>query len=76
MTKAVRLNASIYGPRYEGGRVVRYLLQLSERWHCNIWFIDRMKYASLKANLGGVGAFESIPFFFFLHLSGGGSQHD
>ena len=26
-----------------GGRVVRSLLQLSERWPCHIWHVDRMK---------------------------------
>ena len=28
-----------------------------------------MKFASLEAYLGGVGAFKSIPFFFYLSLS-------
>ena len=36
-----------------GSRVVRSLLQLSERWPCHIWLIDRMKFASLEANSGG-----------------------
>ena len=35
-----------------GGRVVRFLLQLSERWPCHIWLVGRMKFASLEANLG------------------------
>ena len=36
-----------------GGRVVHFLLQLSERWPCNILFVGRMKFASLvKFGLG------------------------
>ena len=31
---------------------MRYLLQLSERWSCHIWNVDRMKFASLEANKG------------------------
>ena len=38
-----------------GGRVVRSLLQLSERWPYHIWHVDRMKFALLDANLGGDG---------------------
>ena len=41
----------------EGGRVVYVLLQLSERWPCHIWPVDRSRFASLEANLAGVGAF-------------------
>ena len=50
-----------------GGRQVHSLLQLSERRPCHIWTVDRMKFASLDANLVG-----PIPFFFSLSLSLGG----
>ena len=33
--------------------MVRSLLQLSGRCHRHIWLVDRMKFASLEANLGG-----------------------
>ena len=36
-----------------GGRVVRSLLQLSERWPYHFLYVGRMKFASLEANLGG-----------------------
>ena len=35
------------------GRVVHSLLKFLERWPCNMWLIDRMKFASLEENLGG-----------------------
>ena len=43
----------------EGGRVVRSLQQLSERWPCHIWLVGRMKFASLDVRpiWVGVGAF-------------------
>ena len=55
--------------------MVRCLLQLSERWHCHIWLIGRMKYTSFEANVGGVGAFESIPCFSFSLCGGGGGPN-
>ena len=41
-----------------GVRVVRSLLQLSERWPCHIMFVAcrRMKFATLEVNLSGVEA--------------------
>ena len=33
--------------------MVPSLLQLSERWPCQILFVDRMKNASFETNLGG-----------------------
>ena len=36
-----------------GSKVVRFLLQLSERWTGHIWLVVRMKFPSLEANLGG-----------------------
>ena len=35
-----------------GGRVVRSLLQLSERWRSNNWLVGRMKFALLETNSG------------------------
>ena len=32
------------------GKVVRSLLQLSERWPCHICLVGRMKFVSLEAN--------------------------
>ena len=37
------------------GKVVRSLLQLLERWQCNIWLVDKMKFGSLEATFGGEG---------------------
>ena len=54
-----------------GVMVVCSLLPLSERLPCHIWLVvaDRMKFASLEANLGGwVGPFSRI--LFSLPLSG------
>ena len=34
------------------GRVVRSLLQLSERWPCHIWPVGRMKFALLDIWVG------------------------
>ena len=42
--------------------MVHSLLQLSERWLCHIWFVGRMKFASLETNLDG--AFKSSIAFF------------
>ena len=56
-----------------GGRLVRSLLQLSERWPCHIWLVGRMKFALLGANLGGSRYF-SLSHSSFLSpcLEGGG----
>ena len=43
------------------------------RWPCHIWLFDRKKFTSLETNLG-VGAFEYVPFFFSLFLSGKSSD--
>ena len=37
-----------------GGRVMRSLLQLSERWPCYVLFVGWMKFASLESNLGKI----------------------
>ena len=34
-----------------GGKEVRSLLQLSERWPCHIWLVGRIKFASLEVNV-------------------------
>ena len=52
-------------PVYVCGRVVPSLLQLSERWLCHIWFVDRMKFASLEANLCWWGL---LVYSFFLSI--------
>ena len=54
-----------------GGRVVHSLLQLSERWPCYVWLVDRMKFASLEAKLDG-GSRPFSTFFFSISLSLGG----
>ena len=54
--------------------MVRSLLQLSEIWPFHIWLFVWMEFASLEANLGGVGALLSISFFFSLPLSGRSSD--
>ena len=46
----------------QSDRMVLCLIQLSERWHCHIWLVGRMKLDSR----------ESIQCFFSLSLSLGG----
>ena len=56
---------------FVGGRVVHSLLQLSERWSCHIWLVDRMKLASLESNLGGSRGLLIYPILLFsLPVSG------
>ena len=47
---AVGIRGILSGPDELGCRVVRSLLQLSERWPCLIWLVGRMKFTSLEAN--------------------------
>ena len=47
-----------------GGRMVRSPLQLSDRWAYHIWRVDRMRFASIEANLnGGVGCLGALSLF-------------
>ena len=49
---------------------VRMLLQLLERWPCHVWLFDRVKSASLEANLGqGWGLLVYSIILFSLSLS-------
>ena len=51
--------------------MVRSLLQLLDRWPCHILLIDRLKFASLKANLvGSWGLLVYSILLFYLPLSG------
>ena len=44
--------------------MVRSLMQLSDRWAYHIWRVDRMRFASLEANLnGGVGCLGALSLF-------------
>ena len=54
---------------YLGSRVVRPLLQLSERWPCHIWLVEEVKFASHEANVGW-GLLFYLVFLFSLPLSG------
>ena len=55
-----------------GDRVVRALLQLSERWSCHIWLVYRMKFATLGS--GGLLVYPIL--FFSLPLSGRSPMSD
>ena len=36
----------------DGGKEVHSLLQLPEKWPCHILLVNKMKFASLEADLG------------------------
>ena len=60
-----------------GSMVVRSLLQLSERWPCDIWPVGRMKFVTLEANLSGSGVLLVYHILLFsLPLSGRSPESD
>ena len=61
---------------HAGGRVVHTPMYFSERWPCHIWLVDRIKFASIEAKLGGGSGPFSLSYSFSLPLFWEESLHD